>query len=637
MPNIGTATVNLRAETASFKVAMREAATTTRQTAQEMRASMMEARGAITLLGEEVGVHLPLHLRNFVSQLPGVAPLMSAAFSGIAVAGLGMIVIETGKKIYEFIQSLNELSKAEKDRHDKAIKDAKEELALQSTLLKASFELAKSKESDPLKRQRIQIDEDRALMGAGQDYRAKLQADLDRMRDEAQKLRDVAKDIREATTSPAAITGAPMMALGAGWASSIAEKKTSAFQELIDQQIKEIKLADAALMQEEAKKNNDVRRGDDEAAKSALAAMKKAEAEQMRVWEEQFAREKSLHVMTLQDDYEFWAQRLSAANKFPDNYRAVMMKLYQYTATGLQEAASEWKKYEMLVGEFARETERESAAAAAKELQDAERKNREIEKQIQLVLRMRGDAASMGGGPNIEYLNQMLAEIDRMEAAEGATLNLEVARRNVMLQIAAATNQQTLAIGGWKDGIKVWLSEMKTQWTSTAQEVRDLFHRAWDGIGQNMAQMLVTGKANWASFFQSIASQLAQLAINKLFSQLLNWGGNQGGILGSIFSAFGGGKAGGGDIDSGHFYLTGEHGPEIISGVNGHVFNAGQSASMMGGGGGAHYFIDARGANAADVEARVQRSLVAVHGSAVRTSVAGVQEMARRRPLGASA
>src|SRR5271166_3279391 len=101
MPTLGTATVNLKAETASFKAAMREAAATTRQTAAEMRTSMYEARGAITLLGEEVGVHLPRHLRNFVATLPGVSTLMSAAFSSIAIVGLGAIVLETARKIYD--------------------------------------------------------------------------------------------------------------------------------------------------------------------------------------------------------------------------------------------------------------------------------------------------------------------------------------------------------------------------------------------------------------------------------------------------------------------------------------------------------------------------------------------------------
>lgn len=158
MPTIGTATVNLQAETASFKAALREAAATTRETAQEMRASMMEARGSITLLGEEIGVHLPRHLRNFVATLPGVAPLMSAAFSTIAVAGLGVVVLDVAKKIYEFAKSLGEVSKAEKQRHDQFVKDAREELGFQTKLIEAQFELEKSMAKTPEERQRTRCE-----------------------------------------------------------------------------------------------------------------------------------------------------------------------------------------------------------------------------------------------------------------------------------------------------------------------------------------------------------------------------------------------------------------------------------------------------------------------------------------------
>jgi hypothetical protein len=108
-----------------------------------------------------------------------------------------------------------------------------------------------------------------------------------------------------------------------------------------------------------------------------------------------------------------------------------------------------------------------------------------------------------------------------------------------------------------------------------------------------------------------------------------------GGIAGFLAKLFGGGHAGGGDIFSDRFYLTGEKGPELVGGMNGHVFSNSQSRSMLGGGGSPTYYIDARDADAAAIDQRVNRALVAVHGSAIRGGFASSQEWAKRRPKNA--
>jgi len=249
-------------------------------------------------------------------------------------------------------------------------------------------------------------------------------------------------------------------------------------------------------------------------------------------------------------------------------------------------------------------------------------------------------AKAPGGDQELANMQQQLTYLNALRGTAEDTLGVEAARRNLELQIADVEMRQVLATGTALDGLKVWLAEMQVQWTSQAQQFHDVMSRAFQGIGDNLARMLVTGKANWASFFASIAEELAKLAINDLFRELLGslsggaGGGAGGGFFSGLASLFGGGRAGGGELDAGHFYLTGEAGPEIIGGVNGRAFDAGTSASMLSGSG-ANYYVDARGANAADVEARVQRALAAVHGSAVRTSYVVMQEAMRRRPLSA--
>ena len=90
---------------------------------------------------------------------------------------------------------------------------------------------------------------------------------------------------------------------------------------------------------------------------------------------------------------------------------------------------------------------------------------------------------------------------------------------------------------------------------------------------------------------------------------------------------WGGGMAFGGPVLAGMSYSVGEMGTEtFIPHTNGSII-----PNHALGGDGAYYHIDARGASAAEVDQRVQRSLNAVHGSAVKSSLAVAAEQRRRR------
>jgi len=68
-----------------------------------LKREMNEGRGAIMVLGEEIGVHLPRHVQKFVAELPGVARTMAAAFDAIAVFAIGAALVEAAKKVSEFV------------------------------------------------------------------------------------------------------------------------------------------------------------------------------------------------------------------------------------------------------------------------------------------------------------------------------------------------------------------------------------------------------------------------------------------------------------------------------------------------------------------------------------------------------
>jgi hypothetical protein len=78
---------------------------------QSMRKEMTEARGSIALLGEEIGIRLPRHVRSFLAELPGVASAMSAAFTGVAIIAIGVALFEAGKKVAEFVKKTEEAAK----------------------------------------------------------------------------------------------------------------------------------------------------------------------------------------------------------------------------------------------------------------------------------------------------------------------------------------------------------------------------------------------------------------------------------------------------------------------------------------------------------------------------------------------
>ena len=131
----GSAYVDFTARTGGVVSGMEQARAATRKAAREMKADIHEAQASIALLGEEVGVKLPRHLRSFVAQLPGVASAMAAAFSATAVVGLGMIAVEQAKKIYEAFEKMHELPTKIAEDFDKltgSIRVQNDELALQN-------------------------------------------------------------------------------------------------------------------------------------------------------------------------------------------------------------------------------------------------------------------------------------------------------------------------------------------------------------------------------------------------------------------------------------------------------------------------------------------------------------------------
>jgi hypothetical protein len=137
----GSVKIILAVDSTSYSAALEKAKAQLKQleghvssAASTTKHEMGEAKGAIALLGEQIGVNLPRHIRSFIAELPGVASAMAAAFSAVAIVGIGLAIYETGKKVYEFAQKNREAA----EKNAEAWEKSRQSLHLQNLELDAS-------------------------------------------------------------------------------------------------------------------------------------------------------------------------------------------------------------------------------------------------------------------------------------------------------------------------------------------------------------------------------------------------------------------------------------------------------------------------------------------------------------------
>lgn len=127
--------------------------------------------------------------------------------------------------------------------------------------------------------------------------------------------------------------------------------------------------------------------------------------------------------------------------------------------------------------------------------------------------------------------------------------------------------------------------------TKLTEDGKDKFkdlERAIDGWGKNSAKALADfvteGKASFGDLARSIINDLLQMAIyQNITGPLFKSLGGDGGFLSDIGSAlgFGGGRATGGPVVPGQYYVVGENGPEVlVPGMSGTVIPNGGGGGM---------------------------------------------------------
>jgi hypothetical protein len=88
---------------------------------QQITYNMHEARGAVQLLGEQIGIRLPREVNKLVSEVPAIGSVMSAAFSTIAVVGFIQVLAEVPEAFDKISQSVTGWDEEAKKAYDHQI------------------------------------------------------------------------------------------------------------------------------------------------------------------------------------------------------------------------------------------------------------------------------------------------------------------------------------------------------------------------------------------------------------------------------------------------------------------------------------------------------------------------------------
>lgn len=117
----------------------------------------------------------------------------------------------------------------------------------------------------------------------------------------------------------------------------------------------------------------------------------------------------------------------------------------------------------------------------------------------------------------------------------------------------------------WVYGASSALQSYMDEASNVAQQSEDLFTRAFQGMEDALVNFVKTGKLDFKSLADSIISDLIRIQIRQSISSFIKPYEGKGGIVDFVSGLFGGGKAGGGSVDSSKYYLVGENGPELFA------------------------------------------------------------------------
>jgi len=271
-----------------------------------------------------------------------------------------------------------------------------------------------------------------------------------------------------------------------------------------------------------------------------------------------------------------------------------------------------------------------------------------------VVAAQEGFAQSSQQAAQLKFKTEMTEALIKSEgayrfqmAAIGATAGQTAALRFEEEQLNIARKTGTTLGLDEMEAIRKGM-EQRAQEAQSIARATDAYRQFMD-VGKTVASSLEsafakftqTGKMDFKSMVQSMLQDLERLAFRMALMPIFGGGtANSGGLLGSLFSStFGGGKAEGGPLDQGKWYIAGEKGPEPIWGGGPGAFAAGYGGGGKSGGGGGgrsdiNMTINLAGANGdetiAQIASQAARQAYAAAVEASRSSGPTWQASARK-------
>lgn len=438
-----------------------------------------------------------------------------------------------------------------------------------------------------------------------------------------------------------------------------------------------------------------------QAQRQAAETARKAMEAQRKSWEDQDDERKLSGSDSATIEVNTWAKRVAGLKQGSEQYLYAQHELAQKLAEARRQQTEQQRRdnaelkrqgddWAELVANVARQdAEADKArnrAGVAKAQQGASYNETALSIQRETGQISRQAAAFQLAQIHAEQYRQQMAalkaELDEQQKINpfsAETINARAAvdkaaadRRVQVMQDAASTAATT-----WQDALKsanaVWVQDSQ----DSAKQVVELYQQTLNGLNDNLADVMVGDRSNFAGMFKGIGKTLANDSLKRIESPILgalgvgkadgsasnpfsvkivggsgtgsaglqklfsgssddsddNSGSGIGGFFGKIggffTGLFGGHRALGGSVQAGVAYDVGEMGREtFVPSTNGTIIPNNRT-----GGNAAYYAVNvANGVTPEQMKMHVDTALRQYHSRVVGDSVAAMQEHQRRQP-----
>lgn len=179
-----------------------------------------------------------------------------------------------------------------------------------------------------------------------------------------------------------------------------------------------------------------------------------------------------------------------------------------------------------------------------------------------------------------DQINAPAQQFAQTQAALGELLDANAISAE---QYAVALNNVTIATNtistDASQGFAAGLAQVENQLLDVSGTAADVVVQSFGAAQDALSNFFRTGELDGQAFFSTLLDGFADLLAQQALLALLG-GGGESGVFG--FNLFGGGKAGGGDVNPHQAFLVGEDGPELFSPPGaGTITPAGETAAMF--------------------------------------------------------